>query len=229
MAAAAVPRLPLPNRQPCLACSLACTSAVGFVGFVCASTTGGFVCTRTGGFVCTLTASPKSAPADRRCLWKAMTGPAPSPPPAPAPELAPDNGGLKFPNEALAATLLVPVFATLQVASLYPCATLANASDFLSRQHGLVTVGKDPHVPSTFLEALGLATAAQRDVAGHGWALHTPGLTRSCSAPCQPPRCWCEAGPTRPLARTQPPGEIRAAVAQGTHAQPLHSLGHRLL
>ena len=84
-------------------------------------------------------------------------------------------------------------------------------------------------MPSAFLQAPGLATADQRVVAGHGWALHTPGSTRSCSAPCQPPRCWCEAGPTPPLTRTQPPGEIRAAVARSTHAQPLHSLGRRLL
>lgn len=71
-----------------------------------------------------------------------MAGPAPPPPPAPASEPEPEDSGLKFSNTTPAAELLAPVFAALQVASLCPGASLDDAADFLSSQHGLVTVGQ---------------------------------------------------------------------------------------
>ena len=79
-------------------------------------------------------------------LWEALAGPAPPPPPAPAPapEPEPEDSGLKFANAAPAAELLAPVFVALRVASLCPGATLDDAADFLSSQHGLATVGQVP-------------------------------------------------------------------------------------
>ena len=71
-----------------------------------------------------------------------MAGSAPPPPPAPAPEPEPEDNGLKFANAAPAAELLAPVFASLNVASLCPGASLDDAADFLSSQHGLATVGQ---------------------------------------------------------------------------------------
>ena len=81
-------------------------------------------------------------PVGRRGLWEALAGSAPPPPPAPAPEPEPEDSGLKFANAAPAAELLAPVFASLNVASLCPGASLDDAADFLSSQHGLATVGQ---------------------------------------------------------------------------------------
>ena len=83
-----------------------------------------------------------ASPGGRRALWEALAGPAPPPPPAPASEPEPEDSGLKFANATPAAELLAPVFAALQVASLCPGASLDDAADFLSSQHGLVTVGQ---------------------------------------------------------------------------------------
>ena len=83
-----------------------------------------------------------ASPGGRRALWEALAGPAPPPPPAPTSEPEPEDSGLKFANTTPAAELLAPVFAALQVASLCPGASLDDAADFLSSQHGLVTVGQ---------------------------------------------------------------------------------------
>ena len=80
-----------------------------------------------------------ASPGGRRALWEALAGPAPPPPPA---EPEPEDSGLKFTNATPAAELLAPVFAALQMASLCPGASLDDAADFLSSQHGLVTVGQ---------------------------------------------------------------------------------------
>ena len=85
-----------------------------------------------------------ASPVGRRGLWEALAGSAPPPPTAPAPEPEPEDSGLKFANAAPAAELLAPVFASLNVASLCPGASLDDAADFLSSQHGLATVGQVP-------------------------------------------------------------------------------------
>ena len=87
----------------------------------------------------TWTDDKPASPGGRRALWEALAGPAPPPPPA---EPEPEDSGLKFTNATPAAELLAPVFTALQVASLCPGASLDDAADFLSSQHGLVTVGQ---------------------------------------------------------------------------------------